>query len=84
MVSFFLFTPKIGEDELNLTKIFQMGRNHQPDEFAVIGGDFPYLGGWHLFNNWFMSVVLWRSSSHPGSYQNHVQGNRFRFFVGDL
>ena len=29
---FFIFTPKIGEDEPILTNVFQMGWNHQPDK----------------------------------------------------
>ena len=35
---FFIFSPKIGEDEPNLTHIFQRGWNHQPDDI------FDYFG----------------------------------------
>ncbi len=33
--TFFIFTPKLGEDEPILTNIFQRGWNHQPDNFLV-------------------------------------------------
>ena len=42
--TFFIFTPKIGEDEPNLTNIFQRGWNHQPDLCFLV------ILHWHVAN----------------------------------